>query len=118
MQPARRRSDLLGHRRREGNHVVLGRLLDLLDAGDVEVAALTNVARGLARDDAGVGHRLRRRGLDLQPRLVAAFVAPDSAHVRVGIAWDHDNSPPRRTRGTQRNKPRGTFVREAGANRV
>ena len=39
--------DVLGHRRRERDDVVLGGLLDLLDARDVEGAALADVARGL-----------------------------------------------------------------------
>ena len=52
VQPARRRPDLLGHRRRERDDVVLRRLLDLLDAGDVERALLADVARRLGRDDA------------------------------------------------------------------
>ena len=45
MQPARRRADVLGHRGRERDDVVLGDLLDFLDAGDVEGAALADVAR-------------------------------------------------------------------------
>ena len=36
VQPARRRPDVLGDRGREGDDVVLGGLLDFLDAGDVE----------------------------------------------------------------------------------
>ena len=36
VQPARRRTDVLGHRRRERDDVVLGDLLDFFDAGDVE----------------------------------------------------------------------------------
>ena len=39
MQIPRRRPDVLGHRRRERNHVVMRRLLDFLDAGDVEPRA-------------------------------------------------------------------------------
>ena len=39
MQIPRGRPDVLGHGRRERNHVVMGRLLDFLDAGDVERAA-------------------------------------------------------------------------------
>ena len=89
VQPARRRPDVLGHGGREGDDVVLRGLLDLLDAGDVERAALADVARRLGRDDAGVGHRLGGRDFDLQPGLVAALVAPDAAHLRVGVACNH-----------------------------
>ena len=48
VQPARRRPDVLGDRRGEGDDVVLGGLLDFLDPGDVERALLPQVARGLA----------------------------------------------------------------------
>ena len=89
MQPARRGPDLLGDRGGEGNDVVLGGLLDLFDAGDVEGAALADVAGRLGGNDAGGGHRLGGGGLDEQPGLVAALVAPDPAHLRVGVARDH-----------------------------
>ncbi len=83
------RSDVLRHGGGEGNHVVLGGPLDFLDARDVERAALANVASGLGRDDSGVGHRLRRRGLDQEPGLVAMLIAPDPAHLRMGISCNH-----------------------------
>ena len=86
MQPARRRSDLLGDGGREGDDVVLGGLLDLFDARDVEAAALADVARRLGRNDAGGRHRFGGGGLDQQPGLVAALVAPDPPHLRVGVA--------------------------------
>ena len=40
--------------------------------------------------DAGRGHRLGGRGLDEQPGLVPALVAPDAAHLRVRVACDHE----------------------------
>jgi hypothetical protein len=46
MQPARGGADVLRHGRREGDHVVLRGLFDLFDAGDVEGAALADVAGG------------------------------------------------------------------------
>ena len=99
VKPARRRADLLGHGGGEGNHVVLGRLLDLFDARDVEGAALADVARRLRRNDAGGGHRLGGGGLDEQPGLVPALVAPDAPHLGVGVSWDHaiEKSLPPRT---------------------
>ena len=60
--------DVLGHRRREGDHVVLRGLLDLVDAGDVERALRAQVARRFGRHDAGVGHRFGGRQLHLRAR--------------------------------------------------
>ena len=48
-------------------------------------AALADVARGLGRDDAGRRHRLGGGGLDEQPGLVAALVAPDPPHLGVCV---------------------------------
>ena len=56
-------------RGREGDHVVLGDLFNLIDAGDVEGAPVPQFACGLLRNDAGVGHRLGGGKLHLQPRL-------------------------------------------------
>ena len=92
MQPARRRPDLLGDRRREGDDVVLGGLLDFFDARDVEGAALADVARRLGRNDAGGRHRFGGGGFDEQPGLVATLVAPDPAHLRVGVACESSES--------------------------
>ena len=88
VQPAGRRPDLLGHGRRERDDVVLGDLFDFLDAGDVEGAALADVAGGLRRDDAGGGHGVGRGGFHEQPGLVPTLVAPDAAHFRVCVALE------------------------------
>ena len=89
VQPPRRGPHVLGDRRRERNHVMLRRLLDLFDARDVEGAALADVARGLGRHDAGGGHRVGRGGLHEQPGLVSTLVAPDPPHVGVGVPGNH-----------------------------
>jgi len=68
---------------------VLRHLFDLFDARDVEGAALADVARGLGRYDAGSRHRFGGGGLDEQPGLVPALVAPDPPHLRVGVARNH-----------------------------
>ena len=49
-------------------------------------AALADVARGLGGHDAGGRHGFGGRGLDEQPGLVATLVAPDAAHLGVGVA--------------------------------
>ena len=89
MQPAGGRADLLGDRRRERNHVVLSGLLDLVDAGDVERRLLPQFARVRGRDNTGVDQRVGRRQLDLEPGLVAPLLAPDRAHLRVGVSRNH-----------------------------
>ena len=89
MQPACRRTDVLGDSGREGDDVVLRGLFDLLDAGDVERAALADIARRVGGHDAGSRHRVGGGRLDEQPGLVAMLIAPDAAHLRVGVACDH-----------------------------
>ena len=89
VEPARRRSDFFGDRRRKGNDVVLGGLFDFFDARDVESTALADVARRFGRHDAGGRHGVGGGSLHEQPGLVPALVAPDAAHFRVCIAWDH-----------------------------
>ena len=89
VQPAGRRAHVLGHGGGKGDHVVLRDALDLFDARHGEGALVPDVACGLGRGDAGVGHRLDGCDFDLQPRFVLALVAPDATHVRMGVAPNH-----------------------------
>ena len=86
----------LGDRGGEGDDVVLGDLLDLFDAGDVEGAACADVARRLVGHDPGAGHRLDRGEFDLQPGLVLPLVAPDATHFRVRVPRNHPERQPLR----------------------
>ena len=61
VQPARRRPDLLRHRRGEGDDVVLGDSFDFVDAGDVEVGPRAQVARRFSRARCRRRPSLRRR---------------------------------------------------------
>ena len=54
-----------------------------------KAALLAQLARGLGRHDARLGHRVGRRELHLEPGLVAALLAPDRAHLGVGVAANH-----------------------------
>src|SRR5688572_18992884 len=92
MQPAGRRPDDLGHRSREGDHVVLRRFFDLVDAGDVERAPGLEVACRFGRHDAGGGHGFCGCHFHLEPRLVAALLAPDATHFRVRVPRNHSAS--------------------------
>ena len=82
-------ADVLGDGRRERDDVVLRGLLDFFDAGDVERAALADVAGGFGGDDAGARHRVGGCNFNLQPRFVLALVAPDATHLGVRIPLDH-----------------------------
>ena len=90
MQPASRRADLLGHRGRERDDVMLRGLLDLVDAFGPHAGARRDIPRRRLVNEPGGGHRVGRRDLDPQPGLVLALVAPDATHLGVGIAWNHD----------------------------
>ena len=116
VHPPGGRPDVLGHGRRERDDVVLRDGLDGFDAGDVERALGADVLGRLDRHDACAGHRLGGGGLHLQPRLVAALVAPDATHLGIGVARNHldelrrllappGSLPPPLTRGDPR--PRG-----------
>ena len=89
MEPARRGADLLGDGGRERDHVVLGGLLDLFDARDVEGGPGAKLARGVRGHEARIRHGVGRGQLDLEPRLVAALLAPDGPHLGVGVAGNH-----------------------------
>jgi hypothetical protein len=89
MKPASRRADVLRHRRRERDDVVLRNLFDFFDAGDVECAALANVPGRFGGNDAGARHGVCGCDLNLQPCLVLALVAPDATHLGVRVPLDH-----------------------------
>ena len=84
-------ADMLGQVRQEGDHVVLGDGLDLVDAGDVEfdVLRLPHGLGILARDHAQVGLGVAGMGLDLVPDAELGFGRPDGHHLGAGIAGDH-----------------------------
>ena len=89
---ARLGSDDLGEVRQEGDHVVLGLALDLVDPRDVEGGVLRLVPDGLGRalrHDAEFGQRIGRVRLDLEPDAESGLRLPDGRHFRSGIAGDH-----------------------------
>ena len=86
---ARLGPDDLGEMRQEGDHVMLGDGLDLVDAGDVEVGVLAlfpDLRGGLLRHDAQFGQRIRRMRLDLEPDAEAGLRAPRSGPFRGGCS--------------------------------
>jgi hypothetical protein len=89
VEPAGRGPDNLRHRGREGDHVVLRRFFNLVDAGDVECALVFEVSCRFGRHDPGGGHGFCRGYFHLKPRLVSALLAPDATHFGVGVTGDH-----------------------------
>ena len=76
----------------EGDDVVLGFALDLVDPRHVEndVAGLgPDRFRGLLRNDPQFRQRISRMRLDLEPDLEARLGLPDGGHFRAGIAGYH-----------------------------
>jgi len=75
----------------EGDHVVPGDALDLVDPGDVEdrlVAFLAHRLRRLPRRDAELGHGVEGVRLDLEPDAETGLRRPDRRHFRARVAGD------------------------------
>ena len=92
MHEARLGADDLGEVGEEGDDVVLGLALDLVDAADVEGGVLglrPDRLGGLFGDDAELGQRVRRMRLDFEPDLEPGLRLPDRGHFRTGVAGDH-----------------------------
>ena len=95
VDPARRRPHPLGDVGEEGDHVVVGRPLELLGALDGEAGARLDLGQVLGRD-----HPARRPGaadgqLDLQPARQLGLLGPDRGHRGAGVARDHCRAPRR-----------------------
>ena len=96
MDEARVGADEFGEMGEEGDHVVLGHLLDLVDPRDVEPGLrpfLPDRLRRRFRDHADLGHRLGGVSLDLEPDAEARLGRPDGGHLGAGIARDHGATP-------------------------
>ncbi len=89
MEEPRLGSDMLGEVGEEGDDVVPGLALDLVDARDLELAFLAQRRGDAGGNDAGSLERLGGEGLDLEPDAVAVLRLPDRAHLRPAVARDH-----------------------------
>ena len=92
MHETRVGADELGEMGQEGDDVVLGHALDLVDALDVEgdlPRLLPDGLGALLRDDAELGQRVAGMRLDLEPDAEARLRLPDGDHLGAGIAGDH-----------------------------
>ena len=92
MHEARFRADDLGQMRQEGDDVVPGLALDLVDARHVEdgvAALLPDLGGGLLRHEADLRHGIERVRLDLEPDAQARLRRPDGGHRRPAVTGDH-----------------------------
>ncbi len=90
-------ADMLRQFRGEGDDVVLGLALDLVDAVDARaviglVALFPDGLGGLFWDHAQLGLRVAGMGLDLKPDAELVGGLPNGGHLGAGIARDHGNS--------------------------
>ena len=95
MHETRVGSDEFGEMGQEGDDIVLGHPLDLVDARDIEgdmAGALPDRRGGGLRDHADFGERVAGMGLDLEPDAKPRLRLPDLHHVGAGIARDHHDS--------------------------
>ncbi len=89
---ARLGADDFGEVGQEGDDVVLGLALDLVDPRHVEGGVLRlgpDRLGGFLRDHAEFRQRIRRMRLDLEPDLEAGLRLPDRGHFRAGVARNH-----------------------------
>src|SRR5260221_13741805 len=89
MNETRVGTDVLGKVGQEGDHVVVGFALDLVDACDLELALLPDRARRRRRDDAQRCLGVAGMRLDLEPDAETVLRLPDRAHRGAARAGDH-----------------------------
>ena len=82
---ARGRADVFGDVGQERDDVVVGGLLDFVDARDLEFGAAFDGGEVFARDPAGFA----RQDLDLEPDAELVLVRPDLAHRLAAVASNH-----------------------------
>ena len=76
----------------EGDDIMLGDALDLVDAVDVEgdvPGAVPDRLGAFLRNDPDLGQRIAGMRLDLEPDAEARLGLPDGDHFGAGIAGDH-----------------------------
>ena len=93
VDPAAVLADRLGDLADEGDHVVIGGLLQLGDARHVHAGVLLHGLRRLRGDRAARRQGVEHRDLDAQHLLEARLVRPQRAHLRQRVARDHAAAP-------------------------
>ncbi len=77
----------------EGDDVMLGLGLDLLDAGHLEAGLLPDMGHGGLGNQAVEGHGLQGGQLHLEPGVKFIFFRPDAGHLGSAVAWNHGKIP-------------------------
>ena len=93
VQEAALRPDGLGDLADEGDDVMVGRALQLLDAGDVDPGSLLDDRDRVGRHLSATRLGARDRQLDPQHGPEARLVGPDGRHLGQGVARDHRAVP-------------------------
>jgi hypothetical protein len=83
------RAERLLQVRQEGDHVVAGGGLDLVDAGGLDPGPPLDPAERVLGDQAALAVHLAHRQLDLQPGLVLGVLGPDPRHLGTRVAGNH-----------------------------
>jgi len=78
--------DPLRHGGQEGDDVVFGRLFDLVDPRGIEAGLFLDVPEGGRRDLSQAGEGLACEDFDVEPRLIAVFLAPNGGHLFTGVS--------------------------------
>ena len=92
MHETRFGADDFGKVREEGDNVVFGFALDLIDPRDVEFGVLAlgpDLLRRRFRNHAEFGHGIGGIRFDLEPDAKAGLGRPDRRHFGPGVAWNH-----------------------------
>src|SRR6185437_12526708 len=89
MDEARLGPDMLGDVGEKGDDVVPRLALDLVDARDLEFAALAQRLRRAFRHHAGLRQCFGGGDLDVEPDAEPVLRRPNGAHLRPGITGDH-----------------------------
>src|SRR6185503_7170099 len=93
MQPARFWTNFFRYRRGKGNHVMPYLGFNFINAFQVKVAAFSNGAGGILRDNPRIGQGKAGGSFNLEPAAKLVFITPDSAHLRARITWNQKFSP-------------------------
>ncbi len=73
----------------EGDNIVVGRLLDFVDALDRELRAALDLLQRVTGNRAHLGVNFADRDLHVQPFLKFGLLRPERAHFGQGVAIDH-----------------------------
>ena len=84
--------NMFGQVGEEGQHVMLGHPLDLVDALDLEPAALPHRFGGALRDNTQLRLSIAGVRLDLEPDLELGLGLPDADHFGPAVTWDHERA--------------------------